>query len=73
MSLSLSLSLHEAVRSTHRGAVCDTPSPEFITMPGVGLEPHRDKKNLDSHVHGGHFERLDHGLRHALTVGLEEP
>ena len=24
-------------------------------------------------MHGGHVERPEHGLRHALTVGLESP
>ena len=39
----------------------------------VPHDAHRasEQKILDHHVHGGHVERLEHDLRHVLSVGLE--
>ena len=30
-----------------------------------------EQNSLDRHAHGGHVERLEHDMRHALSVGLE--
>ena len=49
------------------GTLCDTPSPE--SMPVVSPERYRTVL-LAMFVAGGRVERLDRGVRHALSVIL---
>jgi len=49
--------------------VCDTPSPESMTIPVVRPDAYKDN-SLDGHVHSWDIESLKHDLGHALAVGF---